>query len=146
MPLVELHYKANRGLMDLANELAENLPGIVAPNLIVPERPRHDGEVLPEDIIVKIIQGGTHDVNCKDIEIVIFAHDFPERKANLEERKEEILKGVRAFIESYEAKRRKIVESGPRRLHAIRKHSGSYEGQVSGFVWVLLVPTAFGQL
>lgn len=121
MPLTLLQYRPNRGLKELAENLAKHLPDIVAPALTLPERERHDGDVSPEDIIVWLVEGGEQDVNTKDLEIIIWAHDFPERGANLEERKDAILKGVRQFL-------------------------CDYDRNVSGFVWVLLQPTAFGQI
>lgn len=124
MPLVLLQYKRNRGLKDLARALGKHLPEIVAPALTLSERERHDGQVVPDDIIVWCAEGGEHDVNTKDIEIIIWAHDFPERATNLEERKDAIVKGVRQFLTDYTF----------------------FYRDVSGFVWVLLQPTAFGQL
>lgn len=121
MPLVLLHYKTDRGLEELAENLAIELPDIVAPNLTLSERERLDGQVAPEDIIVRCVEGTKSDVNCKDIEITIWAHDFPGRKVNLEERKDAIIGGIHQFL-------------------------ADYDRNVSGFVWVLLQPTALGQL
>ena len=121
MPLTLVQYKTDRGLKELAETLAKALPRIVAPALNLPERKGLDGLVTPSDIIVWCVEGGQTDVNTKDLEILIWAHDFPERKANLEERKETILKGVRRFL-------------------------ADYDRNVSGFVWILLQPSAYGQL
>lgn len=121
MPLVLLQYKSDRGLNQLVEKLAQKLPSIVAPNLTLPEHERLDGQVLPDDIIVRCVGGNKADVNTKDIEIIIWAHDFPERKANLECRKDAIVLGVQRFL-------------------------SDYDRNVSGFVWILLQPTAFGEL
>lgn len=121
MPLVTLQYKAGRQLKELAENLAEALPEIVAPNLTLPEREQLDGQVTPDDIVVRCTESGTSDINTKDLEIIIWAHEFPERLKNLEERKEAIIRGVWTFL-------------------------ADYDRNVSGFVWVLLQPTAFGQL
>ena len=122
MPLVHLYYHPHRDGWELAQNLAAALPKIIAPHLTIPTRDRHDGQVTPEDIIVRPSAGSSIDANTLDIEIVILAHDFPERRANLEERKENIIKGIRAFL-----------------------------GEIShplttGSVWILLMPTAFGRI
>lgn len=121
MPLVLLQYKQLAFLEEVVEKLAKALPGIVAPNLNLSECERLTGGVTPEDIIVRCIKGGKMDTNSKDIEIIIFAHDFPERKQNLEERKDAIIKEVRQFLKNYNR-------------------------SISGFVWILLAPSAFGQL
>ncbi len=125
MPLVLLQYKMRyekgRSLRDLAEKLSQELPAIVAPALTLSDRERLDGQVTPEDIIVHCVKSNDADVNNKDLEIVIWAHDFPERKANLEERKDAIIKGIHEFLRDWDR-------------------------NVSGFVWILLQPTAFGEI
>lgn len=119
MPLSLIQHKSGHRLNTLAEKLAQQLPRIVASALTLPDRKELDGLVNPEDIIVRCVEGRSADVNTKDLEIIIWAHDFPERLANLEERKDQILQGVRDFL---------------------REH----DQNVSGFVWILLQPTAFG--
>lgn len=121
MPLTLIQYKSGRGLKELAESLAKELPGIVAPALTLPEQERLEGQVTSGDIIVWCVEGGQADVNTKDLEILIWAHDFPERKKNLDERKDSILQGVRRFLDDYDR-------------------------NVSGFVWILLQPTAYGTI
>jgi len=121
VPLALLQYKTDRSLKEIAENLAKELPAIIAPNLTVSNRERHNGQVTTDDIIVWVVEGGKADVNSKDLEIIIWAHDFPERSANLEERKDTIIKGILEFLRDYDR-------------------------NVSGYVWVLLQPTAFGQL
>ncbi|MBI2003668.1 MAG: hypothetical protein HYS78_01690 [Parcubacteria group bacterium] len=121
MPLTLLQYKTDRGLKELAERLSKELPAIVAPVLTLSDRERLDGQVTPEDIIVWCVEGSKADVNSKDLEIIIWAHDFPERKANLEERKDAIIKGIHQFL-------------------------ADWDRNVTGFVWVLLQPTAFGEI
>ncbi|MEW6617375.1 MAG: hypothetical protein AB1333_03065 [Patescibacteria group bacterium] len=122
MPLVLVQYKQLAFLEEVVEKLSKALPKIVAPNLNLSEYERLAGGVLPEDIIVRCTKGGKMDTNEKDIGIIIFAHDFPERKENLEERKDAIIKGIHEFLAT------------------------NYERNVSGFVWILLAPSAFGQL
>ncbi len=121
MPLTILQYKPDRGLKELAEKLAQALPEIVAPQLTLAGHERHEGQVTSADIIVRCVEGGKADVNTKDLEIMIWAHDFPERASNLEDRKNAIIKGIRAFL-------------------------ADYDRNVSGYVWVLLQPTVFGRL
>ncbi len=124
-PLVLLRYRTGRGLENLAAGLAKELPGLVAPSLTFSERERHEVWVATEDITVHCVEGTEADVNAEDLEIIVWAHDFLERKVNLEERKDAIVDGVRKFLQD---------------------HSHDVPGYVSGFVWILLQPTAFGQL
>ncbi len=121
MPLVLLQYRPNLGLTNMATELAEELPKIVAPALNINGRENLNGRVLPEDVTVWLVPGGEHDQNVKDLEIMIWAHDFPERKMTLEVRKNEVIEGVQRFLDD--------------RLGR----------PVSGFVWILLQPSAYGQ-
>lgn len=121
MPLTILQYKADQDLDHVAHMLAVELPDIVAPALTLPQRAQLDGLVNPDDIIVWTLEGTPYDVNTNDFEIIIWAHDFPERRANLDERTEMILKGVRDFL-------------------------SDYDRNVTGFVWILLQPTAFGRI
>lgn len=121
MPYVILKYKPGRGLECLARDLADKLPEIVALALTIPDRKRDEGQVTPEDIIVSCEEGGPADVNSQHFVIFIFAHEFPERKANLEERKDAITKDVRRFL-------------------------NDPNHHLPGFVWVFLGPTAFGRL
>ena len=119
MPVASLRHKHGRQLGELAAKLAETLPDIIAPALNVEGRELHDGKVTADEIDVRCEEGQAADVNAKDLEIMIFAHDFPERSANLEDRKKLILEGVLAFL-------------------------ADWDRNVTGFVWVILAPTAFG--
>ncbi|MFZ2167264.1 MAG: hypothetical protein WAV50_00140 [Minisyncoccia bacterium] len=118
MPIVLIQHKNGRGLNEVAEELSKEFPAIVAPALSVPGG---EGELRFDDIEVWVTEGSTADVNTKDLEIIIWAHEYPERKANLEERKDIIVKDVRTFL-------------------------ADYDRNVTGFVWILLQPTAFGKL
>jgi hypothetical protein len=122
MPLVLLQYKKGRRLKKIAKHIAEHLPGIVAPYLNVEGRNRHDGGVTADEIIVRCTESNALDVNTADLEIVIFAHDFRERKATLEKRKDGIIKNIHILL----------------RWH--------HRPDLSGFVWIILAPTAFGSL
>ncbi|MBU6388409.1 hypothetical protein KGQ72_00800 [Patescibacteria group bacterium] len=124
MPLVILKYNPNLRvgavfLSELTNKLTEAVSGA----LDVPER--EDARLTKGDIEVWVQESGSHDISTRDLEIVVWAHQYPERLANLEERKEQILRELRTFL----------AENGDLAEHKTTP---------SGFVWVLLQPTAFG--
>ncbi len=119
MPLVVVQHKTGRVLEDMLVTLTHALPDIVAGALDVPEN--EAARLTAGDIEVWVQESGKYDVNTKDLEIVIWVTDFPERKKDLERRKDVILQGVRTFL-------------------------AEYDRNLSGFVWVLLQPTAFGEL
>jgi hypothetical protein len=121
MPLVIVNYKPNRGLVVLMESFSEILPAIVAANLTLSDHERHDGQVAPEDIMIWCREAKRIDANGKDFEIVIFAHEYVERKANLEERKDAI-------------------------IHSVREYLLDNNWGVKGSVWVLLAPTAYGEI
>jgi len=119
MPLVVVRYKEEQVLEDILTKLARELPDIVASALNTPEH--KDGTLTPDDIEVWVQKSGKYDVNTKDLEIIIWANFYPERQTNLEGRKQTIIDDVRTFF-------------------------ADYDRNLSGFVWVLLNPAAFGNL
>ena len=122
MPLALVQYKTNRDLESFVEKLALLMPGIVAPALDMPGYANSDYRLTPDDIEVWVTESGKLDVNTKDIEVIIWAHEYPERRVNLEERKNQIIRGVREIA----------IVCG--------------RTDISGFVWVLLQPSAFGIL
>jgi len=121
MPLAVIQHKAGGELRELAGQLAKKLPHIIAPALSVETHERHDGKLTSEDIEVWCFEGTSDDVNTKDLEIIIWAHEYPERLKNFEERKDMIVSNVRRILNEY-----------------------GYQ-DVKGFVWILLQPSAFGR-
>lgn len=101
MPCALLLVKPDRGLEEIGEKLALELPEIIAPALSLGKRELHDGKVTPAEIMVWPVFG-QNTVNGKDFELLIAAHDFPERAANIEERKEQILAGIRKFLCNYD--------------------------------------------
>lgn len=134
MPKVVVEYFgsliSNRALVSLG----DSLPSIVAEALNVPERP--EGLLAEKDIEIEfkdITDNPKHHLNRHSLalQITILANDYPERKANLEERKDEIIS---------EIKKKEI-------LHEENSLGGPENGMdLYGrcFVWVLLAPGAFG--
>lgn len=121
MPLVVIQHEADRELDYVVGRLSKEMPGIVARALDVEENP--DARLTPDDVEVHVQKSGEFDTNTKDLEIVIWANEYPERLRNLDERKDRMVKEVRAFLVEYRSIR-----------------------NISGFVWILLQPAAFGEL
>jgi hypothetical protein len=120
MPLVLLQYRHERGLEEIAQKLAQELPNIVSRALDVPGN--NDERLNPVDIEVRVYESGKYFVNAQDLEMTIIAHDYPERTENIEARKDVILDGVRKLL-------------------------AYYDRNVSGWVWVLPQQnTAFGKI
>lgn len=121
MPLVVVQYKPGSITEGKLKDFVSVLPKLVARALHVPENP--DAHLTPEDVEVWVRESGKLDRNVedivKDIEIVIWANEYPERLQNLGERKDRIVQSIRDFF---------------------------YGRIPTGFVWVLLQPAAFGEL
>ncbi len=118
MPLVILRYKPDRIPGDMLHKLALALPAMVAEALNAPED--QVARLMPGEVEVWVEESHRFDVNGKDIQIVVWAHDYPARRPNLEVRKNAILGGVGAFL-------------------------SDYDRNVSWFVWVLLQQSAYGE-
>jgi hypothetical protein len=89
MPVV--HVRMNiESKMDLGryHEITQMLPALVAKHLHAPP----DGNLTPEEVTVwDLTEGYPRGVHSKDVEIVIFAHHFPERVADIEQRTQQII-------------------------------------------------------
>jgi len=134
MPFVWVRIEGQWRVLKPVKKLVKNLPSIVAKALSVPGT---EGELSPNDIEVKVESFGLieeaegssgftridvsgdvlRDIHTKDIEIIIWANDYPERAKNLDQRREQIIKEVRKFIPP----------------------------DITGFVWVLLQPGSYGE-
>ena len=121
MALVVVQHRGPRGPVPewMVAKLVKQLPWIVAEALDVEKNP--DARIISNEIEVCVRESGELDINTKDLEIIIWANSYPERLANLEQRKDEILQDVRKFL-------------------------GDHDRNLTGFVWVLLQPAAFGEL
>lgn len=120
MPIVLLQAKRDRGLEEITERLALELPRIVSGALDVPDR--SDARLTPDDIEIRVSESGKLDVNAKDLEIIVFAHDYPERTQYIEARKDRIIAEVHRFL-------------------------ADYDRNVSGWVWILPQQlSAFGQI
>lgn len=86
-----------------------------------------DGKLTVEEIEVRFREMGQHDINASDLMIEIFANDYPDRRANIQERTVAIAAGVRGYLST----------------------QGFLAPSVCGgtnFVWVLLAPAGFVHL
>ena len=115
MPLVLVSRKEDFVDDDLVKRLAGELPRIVSMALNMPGE--ENGELVPDDIEVKVGSFSGLDVNVKPLEIVIWANDYPKRRASLNFRRQTIVEAVKKLIPP----------------------------TVKGFVWVFLLPASFGE-
>jgi len=117
MPLVIMSRNPKVINDELAHEIAQQLPAIIANALDISEHDK-DGTLTANDIEVYVRDSNKLDVNTKPLEITIWAGYYPARQENLDQRRAKIVEAVRA-IKPSEAK---------------------------GFVWVLLQPwSSFGE-
>lgn len=117
MPVVLLQYKADRVPEEIVAKLAKRLTELISEALDVPEN--QSARLHPEDIEIFVTPSQKLDLNTKHLEIMVWAHQYPERLLNLEDRKDKVLYGVKAFLAMCDL-------------------------DVSGWVWILLQPTSFG--
>lgn len=119
MPLRLLTHKAGRVNSDMLGKLAQTLPSIVASALHVEENP--DAHLSADHIAVRVQESGPFDVNVVDLSIIVWAHDYPERLANRDERRQKIVDEVHEFL-------------------------ADYDRNLSGSVWLLLQPGSYGEI
>jgi len=119
MPVVSLQYKPDRIPKEAIEKLAPALTIFISGALDIPEN--KDARLKPEDIEVRVTHPHEFNTNAKDLEIMIWAHEYPERSQNIEERKDKIVADVRRFF-------------------------ADYDYNITGWVWILLQPTSFGKI
>ncbi len=117
MPIVKVGY-TDKVLPEWIEHIVGEMPKIVAEAL------SSDGELghlEPQEVAV--MPGKFHELalNVKDVDITIFANDYPERKANLEERRVKVLEEVRKLL-------------------------GNFDRNLSACVWILLAPGSYGEI
>lgn len=124
MPEIELRYRPDNGM--IAGIVAHALPEPVASALHIDGKGDGSGGVDPASCFVKISESSLADVHVKDLEIKIYAHDFPERKENLEERKNGILRALQGILEEYkwDVSVRVLVYLVPMAYGTIEKKTG----------------------
>lgn len=118
MPLVIVNRNPYKVYSETLDALVLELPKLVTEALSIPNT---DGELKHDDVEVWIRdQRREYESQHFDLEIVIFANQYPERLQNLDERREEIGRGIRYLL-------------------SLKKCDN-----VRCFVWVLLQPGSFG--
>lgn len=127
MPLVIVNRDATLVSDSVINDVAEMIRYTVASHLNVFER--HEAHLSTDDIqlIVRDVRKGL-DVGCVPFSVTVFANDYPERRANLEERS------------------KKIAEQISRTLKHASGDNILYASQQRCFVWILLTPAGFAVL
>jgi len=105
----------------VTKELARHMPVIVA-SALDSEQDGDEGRLLPEHVEVWCNESGEFDIHTKDLAIIIWANEFPHRRATLGQRRDRIINDVHRCLSAW----------GQEKLQ--------------GFVWVLLQPAAFGEL
>lgn len=115
MPWVEIHWDPEIFDGEEIKAIISALPSAVATALDAPNDP--GGGLSWKDIEVKNYRFDDLDVRSKPLAIIIFAHDFPSRVKNLGER--------RQMIEDL------LKPSVP--------------GDLSGFIWLIMIHGSFGE-
>ncbi len=93
MPLAIITYRPSDARLNLSNRIAKVLPSIIAQTLSIPDHPH--ASLSEVDTEVRFVASSGLDMNAPEIAIRIFANDYEERKANLDERTAEICKLLR---------------------------------------------------
>jgi len=129
MPLVLLNRNPELLDDDLTHLLGKMLCEAVAKALSIDDDP--DGRLTPSDIevVVRDVRPGV-DINYVTLAIIIFANDFPSRKANLDERREKIEAAIRDYF-----------KTGPSSLARLGRELSMAKQM---FVWIRLAPASFG--
>lgn len=102
MPTVWIKYKPDKGYDEILNRLADEMPGITAPQMNIGGRKLHDGGVGESEIMVEFIEFSPRDRNVNDIQVTVIAHPFPERQARLDEATNEIKQGIMSILRDFD--------------------------------------------
>lgn len=114
MPLVVVNRNPEVLTDELLKSLVASLPSFVA-NVLTCNDP--GGDLTPQDIEVWVQDFGPHDINTKDVEIIIWANLYPERQKTLELRRRFLCSELRFLLPK----------------------------EIGGFVWILLQPASYGE-
>ena len=102
----------------LLSVITKNLPSIVASALDCDDE---GGSLTSRDVEVWVQDFGPNDINTKDLEIVVWANQYPQRLRHLNARRADIVSEIRSI-------------------------RGAARSNFTGFVWVLLQPASFGEI
>jgi hypothetical protein len=95
VPLAHITYNPNTITSDILDRLRDVLPSVASQALSTGKK---DGYVGPKDIMLRFYQLGRWDRNNHDVNVEVFAHDFPERRGDLARRRELISVPVYALL------------------------------------------------
>jgi hypothetical protein len=102
VPTTTIEYDPTKGYDEILDRLADEIPGIVAPQMNVSGRKLHDGGVSESEIIVRFMEFSPRDRNTNDIQITTRAHRFEERVARCDESTEAIKRGVMNILRDFD--------------------------------------------
>lgn len=104
MPVVEVKFRPSRNSHQMAEGgavfslLQRSLAGIIAEGLNIPQS--QDGLLNAKDVEVGFRFAGEYDTGSKNMEIVVWANNYPERAANLQsERVPKMRQQIRALLD-----------------------------------------------
>jgi len=128
MPYVWIFVRPKIYQTEPLQQFVNNLPGVIAEALST--SPGTAGELKPWEIEVEVFPFGPMGIHHYDIEILIFANDYPERAENLDDRT------------------KKIADMAPRAvtmsaLESLASRFFKPKITIKGFVWPLLTKGAF---
>jgi len=102
MPTTLIEYKPDKGYDDILDQLADEMSGIIAPQMNILGRELHDGGVGESEIIVRFIEFSPRDRNINDIQITVRAHRFEERVNRLDVITEVIKQSVMEVLRDFD--------------------------------------------
>ena len=102
MPTVRIEYQPNKGYEQIIGVLADELPGIVAPQMNIGGRGLHGGGAGKSEVLVDATAYTQFARNVNDIQITVIAHAFQERKDRLDEATEAVKEGVKAVLADFD--------------------------------------------
>ena len=113
MPLIVIKRNPLKIKYPTLYALGNSLPAVAADALTCAE----GGQLEPKDIIIEFETCSSHDMNAKDINVRVIAHDYPARRGDLD--------NIRRLISAA------VVGCLP-------------DSKTSWYVWVMLLPTSYG--
>lgn len=112
MPVIQIRYNQHVVPDNSIIAITKNLPAIAANVLTCAE----SITLEPQHIMLEIDRATDLDVNCKDVNVRVWSHDFPGRRDRIDTIRNHIAKELLAHLPS----------------------------GASWYVWVLLAPTSYG--
>lgn len=94
MPLIQIRYNPSAIPIEATGALRETLPGVAAKALTCAESIK----CTPKQIMLEFDRMNALDLNCKDINIRVWAHDYPSRRDSLDLAREHIAKELLRHI------------------------------------------------